>query len=471
MSLSTTINYDIPGNFTYDSSLIDITTTAGLKDLRPANATCYAGYTSSIDLLWGDGVLTGAASGGAAVSGGKLDLAHSDIRYVDYDADLNADSQQTGCIRFKMTPNFSGAPGVYMGIFCITKATTLVTNCVQFIISNAGNLFLQIYDQSDVLKVNLNCGIWSPTSGVEYEFEINYDLTSGASRVFIDGVQFGSTSTATGTRSSDIGLLRIGNYPSPTQTSNFKIDDLMIFSTVQHTANYTPASYGTTIYSTANPTILLNSTTAMDGLDGFSEVASKTGSDEVKYTIVVAGQDKYWNGSAWANSAGTYAQANTAAEIETNKASLDLSTGYNVKIMAFLHSDDGSTTPTLTSNEISYDFYVAPPMPIAECITYVYLDDLLQDIDDFTAIDATFHVKSDVAFEHTGKTIIPFEYDVDFTAGGYAEFSVIETETVDKYLEFRVTYTEDARTKEILFNPVIVPNQTTVNLLTITDPA
>jgi hypothetical protein len=80
------------------------------KDQRPADATFGANYNSNINGNWGDGVLIGTPVGGASVLGGKLDLAHNDVRYVDYDADLNADSQQTGCIRFKVTPNYTGGP-------------------------------------------------------------------------------------------------------------------------------------------------------------------------------------------------------------------------------------------------------------------------------------------------------------------------------------------------------------------------
>jgi hypothetical protein len=77
---------------------------------------------------------------------------------------------------------------------------------------------------------------------LQYEFELNWDITAGASRLFVNGKQFGATITATGVRNSSIGLLRVGGgYDSTSPlASNFGIEKLIIFNTVQNTADYTP---------------------------------------------------------------------------------------------------------------------------------------------------------------------------------------------------------------------------------------
>ena len=147
-SFSTTIDYNNASNFIYNSSLVEITTDAHLilqpnagqtfnqpftssvgftfdaaktefvagklqqKDLKDAAWISWATYTNSIDLSCGPvgSVLTGTGVGGAAISGNRLDLAHNDVRYVTYDANLNADMQDVGAIKFKVTPNYSGSP-------------------------------------------------------------------------------------------------------------------------------------------------------------------------------------------------------------------------------------------------------------------------------------------------------------------------------------------------------------------------
>src|SRR3990167_888374 len=216
MSISTTFPFTTPGDFTYDTTKVEITGgKAKLLDLTPSNATCGATFTSNINLNnWSAGTVTGTATGGATVSSGKLNLIFDDVRYVSYDADLNADSQQTGCIRFKLTPNYSGTPSTQKTFFGISQAFSNLNNLIQLNqLITTGNLAVAFYDSTGVAMSSADLGNWSPTSGTEYEFELNYDFTSGATRLFIDGTQKGSTITSTGTRSSSIADLRIGtNY-------------------------------------------------------------------------------------------------------------------------------------------------------------------------------------------------------------------------------------------------------------------
>lgn len=297
--------FTTPGNYTYNGSDIEVTSgVAQLKSQIAADMTFYANYDSNIDGTWGDGDLTGSAIGGAAVSGGKLDLSFNDARYVDYDADLNADSQVTGCVRFLVTPNYTGSPASTQIFTCQCQASGNTNNLVQIQHQATGPIRFAIFDSTGVTIVAYNAATWSPTSGVEYEIEFNFDLTpsSEAHRIFIDGVLQGSVQTQAGTRSSSIGLLRVGNNANVSVTANFKIDDLIIFDAVQHTAGYTPgASIPQTKYLETDPTITNNTGFAFTSALGvFVELATKTGA-EIKYQN--SSDDgttyKWWNGSAW----------------------------------------------------------------------------------------------------------------------------------------------------------------------------
>ena len=75
---------------------------------------------------------------------------------------------------------------------------------------------------------------------------------------------------------------------------------------------------------------------------------TKPTNTEIKYIIDVDGQDRYFTAGAWANSDGTYAQSNTAAEINTNATAL-ISTSSTLKIDALLNTTDDQVTPTLVS--------------------------------------------------------------------------------------------------------------------------
>ena len=359
-----TYDFNTPGDFTYDSNLIlvsggqaelnliddpgiqigsDFSSSAGFtfdsdkieldnnsfkqKSQVPPNALSHADYASSINLTWGDGILTGTATGGAAVSGGKLDLAYNDTRYVDYDPVGNADPVQTGCIRFKVTPNYSGTPTTQK-VFSYIGKTGGTINRIEFRqrISD-GAIVILISDSVGTSILTMVTGVWNPTASTEYEFELNFDVTLGETRFFINGVQIGSTSTATGTRSSDMDMFRVGSGRIAGETSDFEIDDLMVFDTVQHTSNYTPEAY-TVPYKYVEATI------------EFPEMAYPGIGDVQSYDSFEMGVEQnspgyicnnfYWTGAAWASSNGTYAQASTENDIDTNISTLPVSNSMTV---------------------------------------------------------------------------------------------------------------------------------------------
>lgn len=344
--------FTTPGNYVINNTEIDGGTgkiEAGLVII--GGGSFLADYEAGIDAVISDGAAAGVANGEAAVLFGKLDLAHDDIRYVDYDADLNADAQQTGCIRFKVTPNYNGGPASEGWFFTIARAHNQINNQIGMR-HTGGHLRLHIYSATGSI-VEIYLGYVLLVQGQTYEIEINYDLTAGATRVFIDGVQIGTTSTATGTRDALIGLLRIGSNYSGSYKSDFSIDDFVVFPTVQHTANYTP---GAQIKGYTEGSVLANSAIQSDGITSFIAAEDvKTGSS-IKYALKVGTSLTYWNGAAWVASDGSESQTNTLAEIQANIATL-LSSGQYVRPYVFLKSNVAQDeTPEIDVITIVYDF-------------------------------------------------------------------------------------------------------------------
>jgi hypothetical protein len=364
--MTTTITYPFTtgGNYTYDSNLIEVTGgVARLKDITPADATCAGLYTSSIDLTWGDGTLTGTGTGTPAITSGQLDLTAASNQYVDYDATNNADSQQVGCMRATITPNYSGTPTNHQCFFSTFKADGDDDNEIMvYQVNGSGNIRVRIQDENSNQIMLVSLGVWNPTAGTAYVFEVNWDLTTGATRLFIDGTQFGTTQTATGTRSSDIGVLRIGQSSTGSYgQSDFKLDNFVYFSTVQHTTDHagelpfaTPEKY-----STSNPTITTN-TFETNELSNFTATESITGSDAVKYILNVEGQDRYVTGGSATNSDGSYSQSSTAAEMLSDIGDV-VTARSTVYLTTFLHSDDGTTTPEVDLVTISYEAALEDP--------------------------------------------------------------------------------------------------------------
>ena len=369
------IDYNNSSEYQFDSDKIEVDSgLAKLKDLVSAEETFYANYNTNINGNRGNGVLTGTAYGGASVSGGKLDLAHSDERYVDYSAVGNADSQQVGCVRFKVAMNYSGAPGRDRWLFCIAKSNNDIKNVIQLRHSKSGAyLRLHMYDKDGVQIVEHLCGQFLPVAGTEYEIEVNWDLTTGATRLFVNGIQNGSTYSGTALRDSNIGLLRIGSdYDAGGIDSNFTIDDFQVFSDVQHTTNYTPESPSEIKYADDSPTIYK---TLGDGIANiaewptFTETLGAGNEGSVKYQISEDGSNwYYWNGSSWI-SAGV-SDYNTYSEINVNID--EFSTSANkIYVKAFLISD-GSQKIELDLNEVGYIINTAPILYAGTDKTAIY---------------------------------------------------------------------------------------------------
>ncbi len=372
--MSITVNYpfDDPNNYARDPSKIGVSGGKAQLILNLPDGTLGATYTSGIDAIWGGGSLVCTPRGGAAAVNGKLDLKGAG-KSVDYQALGNADSQQAGAVRLTVIPDWSGI-AVNRALFSICKGHMDSKNVIQAATHHNGQVIIIIRDSNSNVILSEMIATWNAVQGQPYEFELNWDIDSGAghgeTRLFMDGVQFGPTLLGSGTRDADIGLLRVGCSYQQGHLVDGEVDDLAVFSAVQHTANYTP---GQAVANINNPTIKPNAPIGADSLAAFSAVLAAAGNDAVKFVIDVDGTKRYWNGTAWADSSG-YVQSNDPTDIDANAGSL-LSQGSLITPIAYLHSDDGSTTPELDEMELSYDHFVPPDADPKICIIAGYLRD------------------------------------------------------------------------------------------------
>jgi hypothetical protein len=120
-------------------------------------------------------------------------------------------------------------------------------NKIQLMHTASGYLQYSVLNTGGTNIFSVNLGFWATVSGTDYELEMNWDVSNGASRLFVDGRQFGSTLTNKGTRSSDIYQFNIGQTAAQ---PDFKVRDVVMFKTMQHTANYTAGTAKTVISST-----------------------------------------------------------------------------------------------------------------------------------------------------------------------------------------------------------------------------
>lgn len=313
--------------FTYDNTKVEfVGGVVRQKNLTPTNATFRASLnTYPFDGIWGNGVLTASLVGSPTVDaigkfGNSINLKGDTLKYLSYPALGNADSNQTGTIEFWYKPNYSGAPTSQKTIVSIHKAGTVNNRIHVEHASSSGALQFRANDSGGGSIFSNNLATWSPTAGQWYHFSVNYDITTGASRVFVDGVQSGGTGTGTGTRALPTdAVLVFGTDEFTNTTSDGSYDDIIVYSTVQRTANFTPPTAPYLEYIYAGSTVVLPPFSYM-GAGALLEVNDYDVQETNNPHYIVGGL--YWNGSAWVASDGSYAQANISAVVLANLTSL-----------------------------------------------------------------------------------------------------------------------------------------------------
>lgn len=179
-------------------------------------------------------------------------------------------------------------------------------------------------------------------------------------------------------------------------------------------------------YLTTNPTIEPNASFRTDNITSLAATYTATGSDTVNCILKKNGTWYYWDGAAWVASDGTYAQSVSLADCISNIGALaDQSTVVKIKI--FLHSADGTTTPTISNLTFTYSYGGETPDTIDTCIVWGWARDF-QGVADTT--DFTVALNLDVVQYKDSTTIRSNSVTVTPDASGYWEVVLTETENM-----------------------------------------
>lgn len=213
-------------------------------------------------------------------------------------------------------------------------------------------------------------------------------------------------------------------------------------------------------YYTDDPPVTQVSGIEVDDITSFSAVTSASGSDTVTFIMNANGVDKYWDGAAWSNSDGSVAQSNTAADVNANIDSFDFSAGVTVKWKTLLHSDDGTTTPTVTSITFVYDFFTSKPGAINECILYGWEEDL-----EGVAVEgATVRVTLLTPFFHGNRRFSALRKETTTDSTGYWEISVIETATISTTVIVQIESADGSGGVNVKSYTITVPDAVSASL-------
>lgn len=279
----------------------------------------------------GGGTLTATLSGSPTptIADGALKFSNVSGQHADYSADLNADSQNTITIRFVVTPQYSGNPSTDQIFFAICESSGDQSNLISIIHLSTGELKMEAYNQGNA-SYNTTLPSWAPVSGTAYLLELNCDFSAGQQRLFLDGTQHGITMTHIISRSANIALLRIGARANTIGTPNFWLNNIMVFSIVEHTEDYT-ANIG------FEPTSLYSETScAIPDFEyaGDGSIQSYAGFSAIDNHALYIINGKYYNSvsGAWETS-NNNSQSNTKADVNTYISSLTPANVTTVKLI------------------------------------------------------------------------------------------------------------------------------------------
>jgi lysophospholipase L1-like esterase len=176
------------------------------------------------------------------------------------------DGGSQGCIRFKYTPMYTGYPTYYpdgmhamyifeTGYFNFNQWQNVSGSLISIQHYNGatpnGKFWVNVRNTDGTNAYNSTTGLaWSAISGQEYDFEIDWNFAGGNRRfsLFIDGVATVALTTVTCNRTA-VPMLGFGDhFYRVTGSETFKIRDLEMYTTEQHTVGpFTPAQITSTV--------------------------------------------------------------------------------------------------------------------------------------------------------------------------------------------------------------------------------
>lgn len=217
--------------------------------------------------------------------------------------------------------------------------------------------------------------------------------------------------------------------------------------------------------------ILTNSSIYSSDINSFSSNLDEADSDiDIGFIQQVNGTNKYWDGSAWVDSDGTFSQSNTLSEVQSNIDTL-ISGNSEVKLKILLKTLDGTKTPTIEDATYNFNFGTVTPSDPDTCKVYGFL----RDIENKPITDATVTIslkESNRQYNKASDNVI-FNGSVQKTTDseGFFYSELIRTSEfyksdfhTGKYVITIVK--DDIKIKRFMTGPILfeVPDQTEYNI-------
>ncbi|MBI5788777.1 MAG: LamG domain-containing protein, partial [Candidatus Schekmanbacteria bacterium] len=281
----------------------------------PADLLFYAKYNSSLDA---DFTLDGSAvpdyvTGDVSIDNGMKQVGTGSVKlvgaasspYVYYTAQQGFGPAGTISFWRYANPSLSDAD-------CFAVWTTEENNDILFLVGNPSNtqLLFFMYDanSTDIFYLYAN----DVPNDTWHHVEINFDVTMGVARLFVDGILQDSTPFTPTTLASGPIDITIGNRTQG--VGNAYYDDVRIYNSVQHTGDFIldkPYIQPAAAFEPNHVSVW----------DRFSELLGQGNAGSVRYVLSDDGGIiwKYWNGTGWVTG-GDENNHNSAEEINSHLA-------------------------------------------------------------------------------------------------------------------------------------------------------
>lgn len=355
-------------DFTYDSDKAEFSGgKVQQKAQNPAGSLIYAKWQTTENADYAVGDSTGTLYGSANITGGKLSCIGEVIAYLDFSS-IDQGCGEKGTVKFIWIPKYSGAPSSEKHIYF--NGSNINYYGSVWLIHAGTNLYFYIYNSVGVVILSKSIS-FSPVADTRYEFVITWDFTGEYnSNVFIDGI-LKDGGNVNDTRGIAGCIHRLGNDNTSLKLSDHEYDDFIVYDSVIYTTNYTPGYTLPDYFYVETSVILPEMEHTEVGTIKLFNSFSTTETASPRYTLQIgrSGDYLYWNGSAWAVSDGTYAQANDVTTFNTNCGSLPVDgEDYGQFKIIFPNSNIQSSVDSLTAN-MNVDIGYLTTNPTIEMIT------------------------------------------------------------------------------------------------------
>jgi len=188
----------------------------------------------------------------------------------------------------------------------------------------------------------------------------------------------------------------------------------------------------------------------LDEVTSFSVISEIPANSQLKHFIVLNLDQIYHDGSNWVESDGTLAQANTAAEIAANLATLPIVKGLGkmLQIGHVFKSDLGYATALIESLTIQYKFQFKPDNVKINIVFGTIVDNSGAPV-----VGATIRVDSDDIF-YNGALKAPTAKTLTNAQGKFT-IGMIETVSTNSTVDITVEYTQKNIKKGVEFDEKI----------------